>query len=280
MFGYYQTLKRLGISYLGNVTQSTKMRLSYNDKDNPTMTYNIYLAPATLARDEKHPNLNVCPFSKNCAKSCLNGSGHNKCDILARGIEHSKTNISRIKKTHLFYDEREVFMSLLIHELKRYKEKSKLIGMDFSVRLNCTSDLSPELFKINGVNILEMFPNVKFYDYTKEPKRLKIQKKYDNYDVTFSFDGENWDICEKYLKQGGKVAVVFDCFDNNKKQILPKFYKGYKVIDGNTNDMRYLNEGGTIIGLHYHRVADNYKNGYYEDIETPFIVKANKYCIF
>lgn len=280
MFGYYQTLKRLGISYLGNVTQSVKMRLSYNDKDNPTMTYNIYLAPATLARDEKHPNLNVCPFSKNCAKSCLNGSGHNKCDILARGIEHSKTNISRIKKTHLFYDEREVFMSLLIHELKRYKEKSKSLGMDFSVRLNCTSDLSPELFKINGVNILEMFPNVKFYDYTKEPKRLKIQKKYDNYDVTFSFDGENWDICEKYLKQGGKVAVVFDCFDNNKKQILPKFYKGYKVIDGNTNDMRYLNEGGTIIGLHYHSVANNYKNGHYEDIETPFIVKTNKYCIF
>ena len=279
MESYAKTLKKIGIAYLGNITQSVKMRLSFNDKDNPTMTYNIYLAPATLARDENHPHLNVCPFSKNCAKSCLNGSGHNKCDILARGIEHSKTNRSRIKKTHLFYDDRELFMSILLHELERYKMKAIQMDMDFAVRLNCTSDLSPELFVFNGMNILELYPNVMFYDYTKEPKRLNTQKKYDNYDVTFSFDGENWDICEKYLKEGGKVAVVFDCH-SGKEQILPKFYKGYKVIDGNNNDMRYLNEGGTIIGLHYHRVANNYKNGKYEEIETPFIVKRNSDCIF
>ena len=225
MEGYSKALKKVGISYLGNVTQSVKMRLSFNDKDNPTMTYNIYLAPATLARDENHPHLNVCPFSKNCAASCLNGSGHNKCDILARGIQHSKTNVSRIKKTHLFYDDRKLFMEMLVHELEMYRRKATILGMDFAVRLNCTSDLSPELFTIDGVNILNLFPNVMFYDYTKEPKRLERQKIYDNYDVTFSFDGENWDICEEYLKNGGKVAVVFDCFDEDKKQILPETYK-------------------------------------------------------
>jgi hypothetical protein len=170
-------------------------------------------------------------------------------------------------------------MSILLHELERYRMKAIQMDMDFSVRLNCTSDLSPELFVFNGMNILELYPNVMFYDYTKEPKRLNTQKKYNNYDVTFSFDGENWDICEKYLKDGGKVAVVFDC-RNGKEQILPKFYKGYKVIDGNNNDMRYLNEGGTIIGLHYHSVANNYKNGKYEEIETPFIIKRNSDCIF
>ena len=279
-FNYKKSLEKIGVSYLGNVTQSKKMRLSYYNKENPTMTYNIYLAPATLARDDKHPHLNVCPFSKNCAKACLNGSGHNKCDILARGVEHSKTNKSRIKKTHLFYDNRELFMRILLHELRMYQRKAEKLNMAFSVRLNCTSDLSPELYIFEGKNILEMFPNVTYYDYTKEPKRIKVGEKYPNYDVTFSFDGENWDICEKYLEDNGKVAIVFDCRDTKGKQILPKFYKGYKVIDANNDDMRYLNEPKTIMGLHYHSVANNYKNGKYEDIETPFIVKSSIDCIF
>ena len=74
---------------------------------------------------------------------------------------------------------------------------------------------------------------------------------------------------------GGLSKIhVFDIKDNNGKQTLPKYYKGYKVIDTNNDDMRFLNEPGTIMGLHYHTTANNYKNGKYEDIDTPFIIKA------
>ena len=78
--------------------------------------------------------------------------------------------------------------------------------------------------------------------------------KYRNYDLTFSFDGYNWPTAEKYLKSGGRVAVVF-----MKQDRLPESFAGFPVIDGNTYDMRYQDPGKCIVGLYYHSVANNYK---------------------
>ena len=267
-FSYGRELKNLGISYLGSVAQSMKMRLSY---ENGTMTYCLYLAPANMS------GYNVCPKSEHCKAFCLNGSGQNKCDELSRGVEGSKINQSRIKKTKLFFQNRVLFMNLLIHEIKRYKAKAERLGMGFSVRLNGTSDLSPVLFKDpeSGLNLLELFPDVQFYDYTKVYNRIKLMAQYPNYDLTFSYDGFNADDCERFLQNGGRVAVVF--FDEK----LPKYFKGYKVVNGNDFDMRYLDPKGCVVGLHYHKTA----NDYYIDPndgkrkfrvpETPFVVKIN-----
>ena len=267
-FSYGRELKNLGMSYLGSVAQSMKMRLSY---ENGTMTYCLYLAPANMS------GYNVCPKSEHCKAFCLNGSGQNKCDELSRGVEGSKINQSRIKKTKLFYQNRVLFMNLLIHEIKRYKAKAERLGMGFSVRLNGTSDLSPVLFKDpeSGLNLLELFPDVQFYDYTKVYNRIKLMAQYPNYDLTFSYDGFNADDCERFLQNGGRVAVVF--FDEK----LPKYFKGYKVVNGNDFDMRYLDPKGCVVGLHYHKTA----NDYYIDPndgkrkfrvpETPFVVKIN-----
>lgn len=275
VFAYGRVLDQLGISYLGKVAQSAKMRLSY---ENGTMTYCLYLAPATMAgRTNKGTRINVCPKSEHCKAFCLNGSGQNKCDELARGVEGSKINKSRIKKTRLFYNDRDTFMRLLIHELKRYQKSAKEKNMGFSVRLNGTSDLSPVLFKDpdTGLNLLELFPDVQFYDYTKVYNRIKLMEQYPNYDLTFSYDGFNADECEKFLQNGGRVAVVF--FDEK----LPKYFKGYKVVNGNDFDMRYLDPKGCVVGLHYHKTA----NDYYIDPndgkrkfkvpDTPFVVKVN-----
>ena len=89
MFVYTKAIKELKISYLGNVAQSMKMRLSY---ENGVMTYCLYLAPWTLS------GYNVCPKGQHCHKYCLNGSGHNKCDELTHGIMQSRINQSRIKR--------------------------------------------------------------------------------------------------------------------------------------------------------------------------------------
>ena len=208
-----------------------------------------------------------------CAKSCLNRAGHNKCATL-----HEKNNTlshidkSRIKKTHLFYDNPKLFMELMIAEINRAKNHAKKNGLGFAIRLNCTSDLSLEMFKYNGKNILELFPNVQFYDYTKVPSHLKLAEKYPNYDVTFSYDGTNWDVAEDWLKRGGKVAVVFDLYKGNK-QILPQTFRGFKVIDANKSDTRFLDPKGCIMGLHYHRTANDYVNGYYQPIQTPFVIR-------
>ena len=259
-------LSRMGVTYLGSVAHSAKMSASYR---NGTMTYCIYLSPWNLSGH------NVCGGGQNCHKSCLVRSGREKIQEFTYGTSN-KVMASRIRKTRFFYDDRETFMQIMIHEIKRYQHKAERMNMDFSVRINGTSDLSPLLFRDieSGKNILELFPNIQFYDYTKIPNRIKLMREYPNYDVTFSFDGFNNASCEDYLKNGGRVAVVFY---GNK---LPKKFNGWKVIDGNKYDMRYLDEPQSVVGLHYHKTANDYyvnDNGEREFREpnTPFVIMPN-----
>lgn len=250
--------KQLGVSYLGGIKQSAKMQYSYN---NGTLTYCLYLAPANMA----DPNRSVCPVSATCRDYCLNGSGRNKGDILGRGVYDSTINRSRIKKTLAYWNNHDIFMELMILEILSAQIKAQSLNMEFSVRLNGTSDLNPEDFIYQGKNILEWFPTVQFYDYTKVPSRFYLIDKYSNYDLTFSFNGYNWNACNAFLNRGGKVAVVFDCE-------LPTTYKGWNVIDANNTDTRYKDPSSSIMGLHYHRTANDYKSGRYNRSKTPFII--------
>lgn len=274
-FHYSVELNKLGMSYIGDVASSAKTMKSYQ---HGTMTYCIYLAPATMAgRTNKGSRINVCPKSEYCKQFCLNGSGHNKGDQITNGTGRSRIDQSRIKKTRLFYNDRPTFMRLVIHEIRRWEKKAQEKGMGFSVRLNGTSDLSPELFidPETGLNLLQLFPEVQFYDYTKVYKRIALMHKYANYDLTFSYNGYNWDECDKFLNEGGKVAVVF------LDEKLPKSYHGFPIVDANDYDMRYLDPAKSIMGLHYHRVASDYYIDPNDGIrkfripDTPFVVKVN-----
>lgn len=260
-----QLRKEIGVSYLGGTKHSAKMRYSYNSG---TETYCLYLAPADMS------GINVCPNSEHCKPFCLNNAGHNKADILAHGMEKSKINISRIKKTLAFFKNRETFMKTLILEIQKAKLHAEKNNLEFAVRLNGTSDLSLEAFKFNGKNILQIFDDVQFYDYTKVFSHTRLMTKYDNYDLTLSYNGYNWNECEIFLRNQGKVAVVFE---NN----LPKTFHGYKVIDANGYDMRFLDPKGTIMGLHYHPTGNDYVNGKFVLPNSKFIVKStDENCIF
>lgn len=260
-----RVLESVGIAYLGNVSHSMKTRLS---QENGTMTYCIYLAPSDMSGH------NVCPNGEHCRENCLNASGHNRSDILSRGFEGSKINRSRIRKTKLFYDDRDTFMRLMIHEIRVKRERAKRMGYEFAVRINGTSDLSPCLFRDpdSGKNILELFNDVQFYDYSKRPSSMHEQRIFPNYDVTFSYDGYNWEYCKRHLDNDGKAAVVF--FGE-----LPQYFNGYRVVSGNEYDMRYQDPRGCVIGLHYHKTANDYKviNGKRTFVEpnTPFVVMPN-----
>lgn len=251
--------REIGVSYLGGTKHSSKMKYSYNSG---TETYCLYLAPADLS------GRNVCPNNKFCKQFCLNGAGHNKADIISHGIEKSKINIARIKKTNCFFDNHELFMETLVREIEKAKLHAKNNGLEFAVRLNGTSDLSPEQFKYKGRNILEIFHDVQFYDYTKVSSRFALLNIYPNYDLTYSFNGYNWRECERFLQMGGKVAVVFE-------GELPKTFHGYNVIDANGYDMRFLDPKSTIMGLHYHSTANDYVKGKYVAPKTKFVVKKD-----
>ena len=225
-----------GLSYLGKINNGAKHIKAGKYGE---LVYTIYLAPGNMSGYE------VCPGrTPECTALCLNESGHNRMESDTRG---NFINDSRIKKTKLFFDEREFFTRWVIFEINSGIAKAQREGKKFSVRINNTSDISPEQLYIveNGIkkNILELFPNTIFYDYTKVANRVLLTEKYINYDITYSFNGHNWDMCEKMLHNGTRVAVVFEK--------VPDEYKGYKVIDGDKFDMRYKDPNNVIVGLKY-----------------------------
>jgi hypothetical protein len=255
-----QAKKLTGLSYLGSVNSSSKMAkgLKYNES-----TYIIYLAPA------KSSGYEVCPMrTDECTAACLNESGRNKIDI-----HKNQINQARIKKTKLFFEDREFFMGWLIYEIGKEKEKAERSGLRFSVRLNGTSDLDPTTFKLDNKNILEWFPDVSFYDYTKVSKRFRLLEKYPNYDLTYSFSGYNMIDCVNLLKEGkGRVAMVFE-----GKQ-LPTKWSGYDVIDGDAYDMRYLDEQNVIVGLKFKKVRnkiDTANNKFIIPMNSPYSIYEN-----
>jgi len=235
-----QARKETGIYYIGKVNNGSKHMKAYKYNE---LVYTIYFAPANSSGYE------VCPGrTKECTIACLNLSGHNRMDI------HENTiNKARIKRTKLFFEHREFTVRWIIAEINLAKNRAKRLGYNFSVRLNNTSDISPEEFYIieNGKkrNLLEIFPDVIFYDYTKVGSRINLVKKYSNYDLTFSFNGHNKILCEKMLKNNVRVAVVF----NGE---LPDTFMNHEVINGDLYDMRYKEPKNVIVGLHYKKTRN------------------------
>jgi hypothetical protein len=241
-----------GLSYLGSVASSSKIAkgLQYNEA-----TYILYLSPANSSGYE------VCPMrTKECTEACLHESGHNRIDT-----KNNRINKSRVAKTKLFFEHREFFMAWLIAEITKAKVESEMKGFRFSVRLNGTSDIDPTLFRYNGSVLFDIFSDVKFYDYTKVSKRFKLLSRYPNYDLTYSYTGYNMVECVNLLdNQVSRIAMVFE----GKK--LPIVWSGYKVIDGDAYDMRYLDDAGVIVGLKYKKVRNKI-----DTKNNPFIISEN-----
>jgi hypothetical protein len=251
--------KVTGLSYLGNVASSSKIAkgLQYNEA-----TFILYLAPANQSGYE------VCPMrTDECTEACLTESGHNRIDVKKNAI-----NKARIKKTKLFFEEREFFMAWLVTEIETAKTKAENAGMRFSVRLNGTSDIEPTLFKHNGKTLFQLFDDVMFYDYTKVAKRFRLLDKYPNYDLTYSFSGYNMFQCLELLDSNkGRVAMVFE------GKVLPIEFMGRKVIDGDAYDMRYIDEQGVIVGLKFKKVRnkiDTANNRFIIPMDSKFSVYA------
>ncbi len=198
----------------------------------------LYLAPAKISGRE------VCSGrSAGCTLACLYTAG--------MGV-FPNVQQARIAKTQRFFDDREAFMADLVADLKSLERKARKLGTKPVVRLNGTSDLTWEHIgcTLDGVqygNVMEAFPNVQFYDYTKLPARIasaKAGRLPQNYHVTFSLSENNDRLAVKALDAGLSVAVVLDY-----GKALPSEWSGYNVIDGDKNDYRYNDAKGAIVAL-------------------------------
>jgi len=257
-------VKETKLSYIGRINASSKM--VKNKKVSGNYTYAIYLAPSIES------GYDVCSHSTpECRLGCLATSGRAKIELLSN---ISKIKNARIKKTRLFFEQPEFFMNWVIAEIKYYQKMAIRDGYDFSIRLNATSDIDWGKVKINGQNLFEMFPDVMFYDYTKN--FMKFNETYPNYQLTFSYSGRNEVTALKLLNEKHNVAVVFDI---SKKNRMPKTFFGFPVVDGDLTDFRPNDGVGVVVGLRWKHIADKENNTAIRN--SRFVVKAdNPNCVF
>lgn len=210
------------------------------------ITYGLHLAPHTLS------GFNVCKdASAGCAAACLN--------IAGRGAM-SNVQKARIAKTRFLFEDRPAFLSQLVAEITAAIKSAKRKNMIPCFRLNLTSDLPWEKIKVDGKNVMELFPDVQFYDYTKIADRMGsflAREMPSNYHLTFSRSEEekNQILCSAFLKSKGNVASVF-------RGALPKVWNGLPVVNGDETDLRFLDPKGYIVGLVEKGLAKKDKTGF------------------
>jgi len=192
------------------------------------LSFILHLAPADLSGKE------TCPKrTAGCTAACLNTAGRG--GMFRKGETTNVIQKARIRKTQMFFEQREEFMDALFIDITKAIKFAEKQGLTPVFRLNGTSDLSWEKYEvIDGKNIFECFPNVQFYDYTKVLGR-KV-KHLPNYHLTFSkADGNDADVAEA-LMQGMSVVAVYD-----------EIPKGTPSAD--ETDLRFLDPKGIMLGL-------------------------------
>ena len=221
---------------VGNPKTLKGMKKGYN-------TYILHLAPHTLSGH------NTCPkATAGCSAACLNTAGRG--GMFKRGEFTNNIQKARIRKTELFYENRNQFMELLVKDITLAIKQSKRMNLIPVFRLNGTSDISWEKYPVQMgevvySNIFNAFGFVQFYDYTKVLGR-KVSN-ISNYHLTFSAaDGNDLDVLLA-RKAGYNIATVFGI---KKTLPMPDSYMGLPVFNGDESDLRFLDPKQVIVGLY------------------------------
>jgi hypothetical protein len=186
------------------------------------LSFILHLAPSTLS------GKNTCPkATPGCIAACLNTAGRG--GMFKKGENTNMIQQARIRKTVMYFEQRDLFLATLEADIRKAIKFAERKGLTPVFRLNGTSDLSVEKW-----GIIEKFPTVQFYDYTKVLGRKIAHLP--NYHLTFSkADGNDADVL-KALKQGLSVVAVYDQIPEG-------------VPSADETDLRFLDPKGTMLGL-------------------------------
>lgn len=235
------------------------------------LTSILHLAPSRMS------GYQTCPMATaGCAASCLNTAGRGgmfagektanltgaeMVEAIKSGRLHNRIQSARITRTRMFFERRDEFMEQLYKEIQNTIKRANRLGLTPVFRLNGTSDIRWETvdFHIDSdefpggfhfANIMEAFPGVQFYDYTKLPNRRKLPK---NYHLTFSLAESNDAQAVQAFNNGMNVAVVFRTADLPDSYLFgdfgPDVIVGPDVINGDADDLRFLDPKNVIVGL-------------------------------
>lgn len=236
---------------------------------------------------------NVCIFATpGCASACLNTAGRGgipgkakleEIELLTGEFYAPPNSIqrARVLKTLFFLEDRALFMERLVSAVAGFVEWARSRRFLPAIRLNGTSDILWENigFDYGGhrySSIMQAFPGVQFYDYTKNPYRGGgVRPLPPNYHLTFSvadYTKKNADHADVALANGMNLTVVFNV---KKGRPLPASWGGIPVIDADLHDMRFLDnqehgiKGPLIAGLHAKGRAIKDSSGFVRDAGGP-----------
>lgn len=192
----------------------------------------LYLAPYTMSGH------NVCPnaATAKCFEACLNTAG--------RGAMKT-VEMSRLRKTLFFLQFRDEALAMIKNEVRAFEKHAAKNDYALLVRLNGTSDLRWENY-----GIMQAFPGVQFYDYTKLANRKNVPA---NYDLTFSYSGvpEFQTQVRLAIAANMRLAVVF-----RNRAIVESMlatgaaFQGLPVVDGDDTDVRHIDPQASAVALY------------------------------
>ncbi|RDX34213.1 hypothetical protein DZA35_01625 [Arcobacter sp. HD9-500m-PIT-SAG03] len=271
---------------------SSLLTVNNNPKTNPDVHLGyligtLYLAPQKniinashygLDYDSKAINLAKVNLCKNattgCSTSCIYHQGIFKNSM----FQKNKIKLARLKRTMKFLTQREAFFEQIIKEIKAIVRKAKRKNLNPIISLNGTSDIlwEKESFSYKEreyKHLMEFFPEVEFFDYTKY-NILKTRKKLPkNYYLTYSRAGthkgkliDDWKTLTSYLNKEINIAIV--CTKTIKEKLLENpYYQDYKIIDGDLyhnriKDKSSQSKNGSIILLEAYKKTDIGTSGF------------------
>jgi len=186
----------------------------------------------------------TCPWRGECASVCVLKNGNGR---------YNHVQEARNVKTQFLQEHPLAFLRLLVDEFDRLRRLQQEIvnrtdeWQDLRCRMNVNSDLrwykiAPWLFARND-------PWILFYDYTKNPAILGVDKGLvaPNYLLVYSANEKTkWNVkMGDFLAGGGKVVVV----TNRKRHAPIDQWSYWKVVDGDVTDDLWTHPEGAIIDL-------------------------------
>lgn len=206
------------------------------------LTAILYLSPSTSSGIA-----NVCPFaSQGCIATCLNTAG--RAGIFRKGETDNIIQRARRRRTADFFSDRQAFISALHVDVDKLRARARRLNMRPAVRLNGTSDLRFDIF---ARSLFYAFPDVQFYDYTKDIRKalaFAAGELPPNYHVTFSWSETNGVDVARALSAGVSVAIPYR---GNAAYLAAAVDapEGVTVVDGDYHDLRFLDPAGCLVAL-------------------------------
>ena len=249
------------------------------------MTAILYLAPFKLS------GVNICPMAElaGCWKGCLNVQGRGGISKGSKKMRRNNITIpdntiqrARIDRTRLFNTDRVEFFRRLYQEIRAFIRKAERAGLTPVIRLNGTSDILWEKLPVpvsdnkRGIhcifsNIFAVFPEIQFYDYTKIAKRF-YREMPANYHLSLSYSEASPVYAERCWKAhretGCSLVTVYRDKDAIDHARMVAEECGKRFVDGDANDLRFLDPAGSMVALKAKGTARKDTSGFVIDTEN------------